>query len=71
MPRRSHSLDAPFQSIAGASRVTGLSQGYIRAGCKAGAIPHVRVGSEYRINVPLLLEALEAASMANVREGRK
>ena len=38
MPRRITNLDAPYQSITAASRLTGLAQGFIRAGCKSGTI---------------------------------
>lgn len=67
MPARTLDLTAPYQSIRGASRITGLAQGYLRAGCKRGMIPHIRCGTEYRINMPLLLRQLEAESAANAR----
>ena len=67
MSKRKTSLDAPYQSIAGASRLTGLSQGFIRAGCKTGTIPHIMCGGEYRICVPLWLKTLEAESAANMK----
>lgn len=67
MPRRTTDLDAPYQSITAASRLTGLAQGFIRAGCKAGTIPHVRCGSEYRICMPLFLQSLETESAANMK----
>lgn len=70
MPRRKTSPDAPFQSIAGASRITGLAQGFIRAGCKAGTVPHLMCGGEYRVNMPLFLQSLEAASVASLNGGR-
>ena len=43
--------------------------GFIRAGCKAGTIPHVRVGSDYRINMRVWLEQLNAQSMTHISEG--
>ena len=54
--------EAQLQSIASASYVTGLSKKYIRAGCRAGTIPHVRIGSDYKINVPLLMDQIDRAS---------
>ena len=48
----------PFMKIPDACRVTGLSQYYLRNGCKAGTIPHVMSGRVYFINVPKLLEQL-------------
>lgn len=53
---------APFQSIRKTACLTGLSQYYLRAGCKDGTIPHIMVGAEYRINLPLLLNKLNAES---------
>ncbi len=48
----------PFQKIAEACKTTGLSQYYLRQGCKDGTIPHVKSGGVYYINVPALMEAL-------------
>lgn len=48
----------PFQSIAEACETTGLSQFYLRRGCKDGTVPHVKSGAKYLINVPLLLQKL-------------
>lgn len=48
----------PFQKIAEASRTTGLSQHFLRNGCKDGTIPHVKSGTVYFINVPALLKML-------------
>ena len=61
MPKLSEQNDsAPFQRIKEACRITGLSQSYLRAGCKSGAVPHVRVGSTYMVNIPALLRQLGA-----------
>lgn len=49
---------APFQSIADAARITGLSRYYLRTGCKSGDIPHILSGKKYLINVPALLKKL-------------
>ena len=56
MPERNDS--APFQRITSACRITGLSQHYLRAGCKDGTIPHIKSGGTYMINVPALLRQL-------------
>lgn len=48
----------PFQSIPEACESTGLSQFYLRRGCKDGTVPHVKSGAKYLINVPLLLKML-------------
>lgn len=50
----------PFQKIKEASKTTGLSQYYLRNGCKDGTIPCVRSGATYFINVPALLKMLGA-----------
>lgn len=50
---------APFQKIADACRITGLSQYFLRNGCKDGSIPHIKSGGTYYINVPALLKKLE------------
>lgn len=50
----------PFQKIPDASRVTGLSQFFLRRGCKDGTVPHVMSGTTYMVNVPALLRQLGA-----------
>lgn len=52
--------EQPFQRFKQASTTTGLSQHYLREGCKAGTIPHIRCGSTYLVNVPALLRQLGA-----------
>ncbi len=52
----------PFQKIAEASRTTGLSQYYLRSGCKAGTVPHIKSGTTYMVNIPALLRMLNAES---------
>lgn len=49
-----------FQKIKDACKTTGLSQYYLRNGCKDNSIPHVRSGSTYYVNVPALLRQLGA-----------
>ena len=50
----------PFQKILEASKTTGLSQYYLRNGCRDGSIPHIKSGTVYLINVPALLKKLGA-----------
>lgn len=50
----------PFQKIAEASKTTGLSQYYLRNGCRDGSVPHIKSGTVYLINVPALLKNLGA-----------
>lgn len=52
----------PFQTIQNAARTTGLSQYYLRNGCRDGSIPHIMSGSTYMINMSLLLEDLNEQS---------
>lgn len=59
MDKRNHG--AQYQKIREACATTGLSQYYLRNGCKDGSIPHVKSGGVYYINVPALLKKLEAA----------
>lgn len=54
----------PFLKIAEASKVTGLSQFYLRRGCRDGSVPHIMSGAVYMVNVPALLRKL-GASEAN------
>jgi excisionase family DNA binding protein len=71
MAARKFEPDAPFQGIRGAARLTGLSQGYIRGLCRSGQAPCIRVGAEYRINMPLLMRLLAGESVRNIKEGMK
>ena len=48
----------PFQKIPEACGTTGLSQYYLRKGCKDGTVPHIKSGSTYYINIPKLLKQL-------------
>ena len=48
----------PFQKIAEASRTTGLSQYFLRRGCKDGSIPCILSGTTYYINLPALMKTL-------------
>ena len=52
------SQKAPFLKIREAATVTGLSQFYLRKGCRDGSIPHVKSGTVYLVNVPALLKKL-------------
>lgn len=64
-----HSLGAPFLGIRDASRVTGLSQHYLREGCKSGGVPHIKSGNVYLINVPMLLKQLDRQSCEATVDG--
>lgn len=55
-------IGAPFQKIPDACKVTGLSQFFLRKGCKDGTVPHVKSGNAYYVNIPALLEQLDKQS---------
>lgn len=57
-------FDTPFMKIKEACAATGLSQYYLRNGCKDGSVPCVKSGTVYFINVPALLEKLNRESSA-------
>lgn len=58
--------DAPYQSPTHAAYISGFSVWYIRQGCKTGTIPHIRVGRDYRVNMPLWLEQMEHESRGGI-----
>jgi hypothetical protein len=51
-------LSTPFVSLEKAATITGLSQYYLRQGCRNGTTPHIRCGTSYKINLPKLLDEL-------------
>ncbi len=67
--RKKLNNDAPFQSVRGAAYITGLSAAYIRAGCKDGSIPCIKVGAEYRVNMPVWRAQLNTQSAACAHGG--
>ena len=50
----------PFLSIRDACDETGLSMFYIRKGIKEGQIDAIQSGTKYFVNMPRLMEALNA-----------
>lgn len=58
----------PFMKIGAASMATGLSQYFLRQGCKNGTVPHIKSGSTYLINIPKLLRQLDAEGGAAAHE---
>ena len=46
--------------IKDAAQATGLSMYYLRNGCKDGSVPCIKSGTVYFVNVPRLLERLDA-----------
>lgn len=43
--------------------IVGLSEHCLRKGVRDGTIPHVRIGADYMINVPLLIDMLNNQSL--------
>lgn len=60
--------NTPYLKIKDACAATGLSQYYLRRGCRDGSIPCVKSGTTFYVNVPALLDKL--ASEQVQLEGR-
>lgn len=56
--------NTPFMKIPDAARAIGVSQYFLRTGCKAGTVPHIKSGTVYLINVPALTRKLDEESFA-------
>ena len=54
-----------YMTISQTARETGLSEGALRARLKRNKLPGLYAGSRYYINVPLLMEMLDAESRLN------
>jgi len=61
--------EPPYQKIQDACRTTGLSQFFLRKGCRDGTIPCIRSGRTYYIDIPALLEKLGAENQQ--KEGKQ
>lgn len=59
MKKSTTSSTQRYQNIKDACKTTGLSMYFLRNGCKAGTVPHVRSGRVYMIDVPALYQQLE------------
>lgn len=51
-------IGTPYKNILEASAISGLSQSYLRKGCKNGTVPHICIGTKYMINIPALFDQL-------------
>ena len=60
MRNRNYNPDALFQPPRCAAELTGFSVKSIREGCRNGTIPHVMVGKDFRINMSIWLDQLNA-----------
>lgn len=60
-----------YMKIQEAARTTGLSQYFLRTGCRAGTVPHIKNGTVYLINIPALLRKLEAESLGQAGSGQE
>lgn len=54
--------NVPFQRIKQAVQSTGLSEYFLRRGCRDGSVPCVKSGETFYVNVPALLRQLGAES---------
>ena len=63
MTKEINFTEKPFQSIKDACNSTGLSQHFLRQGVIAGTIPHIRAGKKIFVNVPLLIQQMNAESV--------
>ena len=52
----------PFLKVKDAATATGLSQKFLRDGCRAGTIPYIKSGRVIYINVAALLRDLGATA---------
>jgi hypothetical protein len=59
MKKRIYDAAARYQNIEDACRTTGLSKFFLRNGCRAGTVPHIRCGRVYMIDVVGLYKKLE------------
>lgn len=50
----------PLQSIPAAAKTTGLSERKLRRGCRDGTVPHIQAKGRYYIDIPALLDKLDA-----------
>lgn len=60
------SASTPCQKIPDACRSTGLSQYYLRKGCKDGSVPHIKNGTVYLVDVSALLEKLRREATGQI-----
>ncbi len=51
-----------FLTIKETAQLTGISQYYLRNGCRSGSVPHIMSGSRFLINVPMLLDSMNRES---------
>lgn len=57
--KKKYNPNQRYQRIPDACRTTGLSQYYLRKGCKDGSVPHIKSGRVNLIDIPALYEKLE------------
>ena len=52
-----------YMSVPEASKLSGLSEYFIRSRAKSGDIPHIMAGNKFVINYPKMLDYLESIEM--------
>ena len=60
-------LLCPILSIKTAAEITGLSQYYIRNGCRAGTIPHIMSGNRYKVDLQRFAETISSSGSDNFK----
>lgn len=58
--KKSHTT---YMSVPEASKLSGLSEYFIRSRAKSGDIPHIMAGNKFVINYPKMLDYLESIEM--------
>lgn len=53
-------MNQVFQKIRDAAATTGLSQFFLRQGCRDGSVPCVKSGKTYFVDVEALIEKLRS-----------
>ena len=59
---------ARFQSVNAEARLTGFSRGFIITGCREGRIPHIKIGTDFRVDHPAWMSQLSSETICRSRE---
>lgn len=54
-----HEADPPFLKIREAARRSGMSEFFIRRGCRDGTIPCIRSGAVYLVDIQGMIDRLQ------------
>lgn len=56
-------FDKTYVKLKEAVKITGLSEYYLRRGCRSGEIPSIRCGNVFYVNLPETLEKLRTLAI--------